>query len=667
MTHLKQDSFTAYQFLSGATISPDGAWCTYHVHKSNLEENRYDSDLWAFNMKTEKFGRLTTSKRVGTHVWLPGEKPSVLYPSAKDPAVKKAIEEGEPLTVFYRLDLNGGESEEYMRVPFSVSDIKAIDETHFILKANYHPNTADWPSLDEAARKSKLADLKEEGDYEVVEEIPFWTNGGSFTSRSREQLFLYDKTSNKAEPITTPDISVDFFEYDSKENIILYTAIEIKGKMPLENRLFVYHLSGGKHELLIDGGGETWFAAPRSDGKIVVLFNDMKTYGLNQNAVFYLLDPKTGEKVPFAESFTHSIGNSVGSDCRYGRKRAIKADGDVLYFIMTKAHSAYLARLDASGTLEVLTESEISVDDFDIVNGKMTAILMKGLDLEELYTVSESGECARVTDHNTWIGETYDRSEPESVTFKNQNGIEIQGWVMKPIGYESGKKYPGILDIHGGPKTVYGTVFYHEMQYWANEGFFVFFCNPTGSDGGGDEFADIRGKYGTVDYDDLMQFTDVVLESHSDLDQENLFVTGGSYGGYMTNWIIGHTNRFKAAASQRSIANWTTEFGVTDIGYFFVPDQAGADPWTGYDKLWDSSPLKYADRIKTPTLLIHSDQDYRCWIPEAYQFFTALKYFGVEARLCVFKGENHELSRSGKPKHRIRRLEEITNWFKMRL
>ena len=131
----------------------------------------------------------------------------------------------------------------------------------------------------------------------------------------------------------------------------------------------------------------------------------------------------------------------------------------------------------------------------------------------------------------------------------------------------------------------------------------------------------------------------------------------------MTNWIIGHTDRFRAAVSQRSIANWTGYYGTSDIGYFFQPDQTGADPWQDVEKIWGQSPLKYADRVRTPTLFIHSDEDYRCPLPEGLQMFTALRAHGVESRLCMFKGENHELSRSGKPKHRVRRLREITEWF----
>ncbi len=160
-----------------------------------------------------------------------------------------------------------------------------------------------------------------------------------------------------------------------------------------------------------------------------------------------------------------------------------------------------------------------------------------------------------------------------------------------------------------------------------------------------------------------MEVMDVALDRFSFIDERRLGVTGGSYGGFMTNWIIGHTDRFDAAVSCRSISNWISKFNTTDIGYFFVADQQGGDPWKDHDKLWNQSPLKYGDRVDTPTLFIHSREDYRCWEGEGLQIFTALKYHGVPARLCLFEGENHELSRGGQPKNRIKRLEEMVDWF----
>ncbi|MBQ6891013.1 MAG: S9 family peptidase, partial [Clostridia bacterium] len=273
-----------------------------------------------------------------------------------------------------------------------------------------------------------------------------------------------------------------------------------------------------------------------------------------------------------------------------------------------------------------------------------------------------TGEAKRLTDFNGSAIEDRYIAQPEPLSIKSE-GLTIEGWVFKPFGYDPAQRYPAVFDIHGGPKTVYGPVFYHEMQYWAGKGYFVFFCNPKGSDGGDNAFADIRGGYGDVDYKNLMAFCDAVLAAYPTIDPKRVCETGGSYGGFMTNWIIGHTDRFCCCASQRSISNWLSFCGVSDIGNYFAPDQTGGDLYDDPATLWAQSPLKYAKNVKTPTLFIHSDEDYRCPLEQGLQMFSALVDRGIPARLCLFHGENHELSRSGKPLHRLRRLREITAWF----
>lgn len=207
------------------------------------------------------------------------------------------------------------------------------------------------------------------------------------------------------------------------------------------------------------------------------------------------------------------------------------------------------------------------------------------------------------------------------------------------------------------------------MQVWASEGFIVMFTNIRGSDGRGDDFADIRGDYGRVDYQNLMDFVDIVEKKYPCIDKKKICETGGSYGGFMTNWIVTHTDRFVCAASQRSIANWISMAYISDIGPYFGPDQCGINvgEWFNsvhHDELWNHSPLKYVDNAKTPTLFIHSDEDYRCPLPEGMQMMQAMTLRGIDCKMVIFHGENHELSRSGKPLHRIKRLTEITNWFK---
>ena len=304
-----------------------------------------------------------------------------------------------------------------------------------------------------------------------------------------------------------------------------------------------------------------------------------------------------------------------------------------------------------------------AMDCFDMADGKALAVGLYDMRPQELYLCDlATGTAERLTNFNGPAVEDTYIARPEPLTVESE-GVAVHGWVLKPFDYDPAKKYPAVFDIHGGPKTVYGPVFYHEMQYWAGKGYFVFFCNPKGSDGGDNAFADIRGGYGDVDYKNLMAFADGVLAAWPAIDPKRVCETGGSYGGFMTNWIIGHTDRFCCCASQRSISNWLSFAGVSDIGSYFAPDQTAGDLYDDPATLWAQSPLKYAKNVKTPTLFIHSDEDYRCPLEQGLQMFSALIDRGVPARLCLFHGENHELSRSGKPLHRLRRLKEITDWF----
>ena len=397
-------------------------------------------------------------------------------------------------------------------------------------------------------------------------------------------------------------------------------------------------------------------------GRLLALGTESLRHGLNENDFVYTVDTETG-KLTLLRAEEESMYGSVGSDCRYGGGEQRQARGANLYHVTTRWGNAHLYRLLPDGSSAPVITEEGSVDSF-AVSPDTDTILLVGLfhnKLQELYTWQD-GVLTQVSHFNDGALAGKYVAEPQRITLQSQ-GWEIEGWVLLPKDFDPHQTYPGILDIHGGPKTVYGPVFYHEMQYWANLGYFVFYCNPMGSDGRGNAFADIRGHYGETDYANLMDFTDAVLARYPQIDQRRLAVTGGSYGGFMTNWIIGHTNRFACAASQRSISNWLSFYGVSDIGFRFATDQCDGNPFDSPEALWAHSPLKYAKAAVTPTLFIHSDEDYRCPMAEGMQMFTALADRGVPTRLCYFRGENHELSRSGKPKHRARRLKEITDWF----
>jgi len=634
MENLHLKSFLEYKFLSNLDFNPEGKNLAFSLSESDYEKNSYKHYIYTLNMETKEVRKLTHFGKEKNSLWLNND--IILFSSDRDTNIEEKKKLGETWTLFYALDVkNGGEAYEYMRLPLDVSNIKIIDENNFILLADYDNNSYNLNDLKGEEREKAIKEIEENKDYEVLDEIPFWSNGHGFRNKKRDRLYHYDKLNNKITPISDEYTNVELVNV--KDSKVIFAGRTFTDKQGLTSGLYVYDVKSQNLEVIVDKNLYDISYANFIEDKIICALSDMKAYGVNENHKLYLID--SNKNITLLNDNDTWLSCTVGSDCRLGGGKSFKVIGNKLYFLA-----------DKDGT----------IDFFDIANGEIYYVGMRDYTLQEIYKL-ENNESTKLTSFNEEINKKYKISKPEVFDFTT-NGATTKGFVIYPIDYDKTKTYPAILDIHGGPKTVYGNVFYNEMQVWANMGYFVFFTNPHGSDGYGNEFADIRGKYGTIDYEDLMNFTDYVLEKYP-IDKSRVGVTGGSYGGYMTNWIIGHTDRFRCAVSQRSISNWISKFGTTDIGYYFNADQNQATPWINHDKLWWHSPLKYADKAKTPTLFIHSEQDYRCWLAEGIQMFTALKYHGVEARLCMFRGENHELSRSGKPKHRLRRLTEITNWF----
>ncbi|MFL6561048.1 MAG: alpha/beta hydrolase family protein, partial [Bacillus sp. (in: firmicutes)] len=296
---------------------------------------------------------------------------------------------------------------------------------------------------------------------------------------------------------------------------------------------------------------------------------------------------------------------------------------------------------------------------------KALAAISKPDQIGDIYLLSLNGDgtIEKLTNVNEPALNELILSKPETFEFKGADGCNVQGWLMKPVNFEEGKKYPLILEIHGGPHAMYGDTFMNEFQILAGKGYVVLYVNPRGSHGYGQEFVNaVRGDYGNGDYQDIMLAVDYVVDQYDFIDETRLGVTGGSYGGFMTNWIVGHTNRFKAAVTQRSISNWISFYGVSDIGYYFSEWQIGAD-LSDLETLWKHSPLAYIKNVETPLLILHSEKDYRCPIEQAEQLFIALKRLGKETKFVRFPEENHELSRSGKPSLRKDRLNYIVDWF----
>ncbi|HPF15980.1 MAG TPA: S9 family peptidase [Thermotogota bacterium] len=662
MEKIKIDTMLKFKFPSTLKKNKTGNKIGFMMHQMNEENNEYDSDLWLLDTKTNTTRPYTTDGKTGNFYWEDNEH--ILFTSGRNKDEKKDI----PFTTkVFRININGGEAKELFTLPVIMTDLQVIQPDElYVVKGIFRIGKELPLIVDEEATKKIKKDFEDEKDYEVLTEIPYWSNGSGYTDRKRSGLFLFNKKENTFKRLTHEHMSVMTLELSSSKDKILYTGNVFKNKRELTNHIYLYDLHNEtSQQISPDTPMNYTDAIFLNDDQIITFATDMNRYGVNENRKFYILTIQSGEMKGITEDLDMSFWNSVGSDARFGSgsPHILEKKGDLVYFVSTNNDSSFLYQVTLDGQVTPVINIKGSLDHFCLLEDKIIEIALRGSLLPEIYSF-ENGQETLISDFNTSVLESLSYIKPEPLTLKRENEPDIHGWVIKPADFDPNKRYPAILDIHGGPKTVYGDVFFHEMQVWASAGYAVFFCNPRGSDGRGNAFADIRGKYGTIDYEDIMDFTDLVLEKHPYIDSKKIGVTGGSYGGYMTNWIIGHTNRFAAAASQRSISNWISKFCTTDIGYFFVYDQGGqATPWNGHEKLWENSPLKYADKVQTPTLFIHSEEDYRCWYPEGLQMFTALKYHGVESRLCMFRGENHELSRGGKPKHRMRRLQEIQEWF----
>ncbi|MDD7652222.1 MAG: S9 family peptidase [Candidatus Faecousia sp.] len=658
MEPLQLNDFLNYRFLSQPRFAPGGARAAFAVANCNEEENAYESRLWLWEGGALR--QLTDLGKEAQYLW--EDETHILFPAVRSAAEKKRAEAKDQFTPFYRLDVTGGEALPAFTLPFAAGPVYRVTEALYVAVGLIDANHPDYYKLDKEGRAAVAKEYEENRDYEVLDEIPFWINGQGFVNKRRTALFLCNVATGEVSRVTEPLLSVDSVAVSGTD--VYFTGESYAAKSREIIALWKLDCLTGEARCLQETMPIRVHGLLTAGDRLLALGTDSKRHGLNENAFVYGVNPADGS-LTLIRAEEENMYSSVGSDCRYGGGESCQARGREVFHLTTRWGSSHLYRLTPGGeSLPVITEDG-SIDAFAVSPDSDTVLLvaMYGCRLQELYAYDlASGALTQVSHFNDAPLAGKYVAQPQRLTLES-GGWEIEGWVLLPKDFDPAKTYPAVLDIHGGPKTVYGPVFYHEMQLWANRGYFVLYCNPMGSDGRGNAFADIRGHYGETDYENIMDFTDVVLSKYPQIDKKRVAVTGGSYGGFMTNWIIGHTDRFACAASQRSISNWLSFYGVSDIGPMFATDQCDGDPFDTPEKLWAHSPLRYAKNVVTPTLFIHSDEDHRCPMPEGMQMFTALTDRGVPARLCYFRGENHELSRSGKPKHRIRRLKEITDWI----
>ncbi|MBN2797388.1 MAG: S9 family peptidase [Clostridia bacterium] len=520
------DFFAEVKFIS--QLKAKGDYLSYVISEADVEKNIYTSSIYLYDLEKHIHRRLTSGTNDGGYYWL--NENEIIFKGKRDEK-KDKIEE----TIFYKINIHGGEAEAYLKLPYLVQKLEWINDHEIIFMGNYNPTLDRVKHLKGHEQADYIKDLKEQDDYEVIEEIPFWSNGGTFNKGNRTALYKYNIITKDAVKITSDAFQVQDFTYEKCYNSVYFTGKTIEGKSEIFNDLYIYENNDiTKLSPVEKYSYRKWIQI--SEDELLVYGTDHQNYGLNENGKFSIFNKKTGTYEMLTPDFYHATGNSIGSDLRIGNVSSpYNKDDSKVYFPLMNNYHNQLMSIDFKGKMEVCFDIQGGLDEFVFHKGQFYGICMVKNSPQELYTLKDMKP---LSDYNQRLVDDFDLRTPEHLSFTNQDGITIDGFIIRPSDFNPEKKYPVILDIHGGPKTAYGDILYHEMQYWANEGYVVIYCNPRGSDGKGNSFADIRGKYGTIDYEDIMAFVDEVFLKYSFVDQEKIGVTGGSYGGFMTNWII---------------------------------------------------------------------------------------------------------------------------------
>ena len=495
----------------------------------------------------------------------------------------------------------------------------------------------------------------------VARRLDYKHDGQGFVDGRYHHLFVVPAAGGDVTQITSGAWDVSGFDW-SPDGDKLVVAGNAEPNADLQRALNLYVVDlAGKRSKLAGGfylGSPTW--SPRGD-----LIAFIAPNGLDAGLVerLWIVPARGGDQRCLTIGLDQAVGDSLITDMRAGHSARLvwSGEGDRVYFLSSGPGLSSVYSCDLEGNVRQEVGGQRRVYDFDVASGVTALCASDTSNPGELHMFTKGAE-ARVTDLNPWLRERY-IAQPERHAFTAPDGWVLEGWLLRPADFDATRKYPLVMEVHGGPHGQYGWAFFHELQILAGMGYMVLYINPRGSDGYGEHFRrQVVRDWGGKDYIDLMSALDQAIELTGTIDVSRMGIGGGSYGGYMTNWVIGQTNRFSAAVSMRSISNLVSEYSQHDI-VLWGALELGPPPWPDLDELWRRSPIRYVQNMQTPLLLSCGEMDLRCAISQSEELFGAMRFLGKTVEMIRFPEESHDLSRNGRPDRRVERLKRIAGWY----
>jgi dipeptidyl aminopeptidase/acylaminoacyl peptidase len=645
------EDYFAFESIGDAHISPDGKQVAYVLTTVDQKRNRRDTSIWVVSVDGESAPRRLTGEGANSSSprWSSdGSRLGFVSnrgagPEAASGASSAAADPARPQIYILRLD--GGEAQALTHLKSGVGVFQ------------WSPDGKRLAALSRTGPSDDVAPSARKSDVRHYSHISYKFNDTGWFDDKRSHLWVIDAATGAAKQLTSGDDWNDTDPQWSPDSTRIAFVSDRTGKEFDDGHnkdVWVIAADGGPLTKISDHEFDDTQPRWSPDGRQIAFTGQTAR---RQFPKLYVASAAGGAK----STLIAADLDLIPTDLHWG------PGAKELRFESGVKGENHVFRVDLN-TQKVapVTSGERGVRGFDVNEkaGVMTYLANDFQHLDDLYrsALDGSGE-RRLTHLNADLWASIEPAAVERLRYKSTDGWDIDGFLVKPVGWQPGRKYPMVLSIHGGPAGQYGVDWFHEFQVYAAKGWAVFFCNPRGSTGYGQKFErGIVNNWGGMDYQDVMSGIDAALKQNPWIDADKLGVTGGSYGGYMTNWILGHTTRFKAAVTLRGISNFVSDDGTRDGAYGHEDDFKGF-LFDNLDQYWDASPLKYAKNVKTPTLVLHSDNDYRVPLEQGEQWFRALRHYGVNAELAIFPRENHNLTRTGEPKHLVESLNWQCYWF----